>query len=721
MRFPGLALVIVMSSWPAPSRADEPAYSGDVEELDLEALLDTPTTVWTAAKTEQKNYDAPAIITTVTREQIEVWGYRTLAEVLSHMLGFYPVDDHVSPNLAVRGISGGLYADSSIVKVLIDGHSVAFNSTGGNSLGPELIPLSAIKSIEIVPGPSSALFGADAFLGVINIKTRSGASVNGATARLSAGRVGQKLATDVDASAGAQKGAIDYLLAVRRNSEDLSGLMLPGSSPAPSVPIYNVGATEAHGLDQVSTSALGRLTYRRGRQTELGLFGYFSSMERGAEFGSLFQLAHAYTERKTLSENRVSLSQVRGGLFLHQDLGASARLSVLGSLFRGGPGDDNRLEVGSAFYYVRRRFGFRGGDLDAQIDWAPPWPPVRKMRVTIGASTSIDDELLPSPVGVAKEAVGDRQAGDALDVATVYQGRKLLINNGAYAQWMWNLLPDLLSVTGGLRYDRHNVYGGQLSGRVGLVSNPSPLLHMKLLYGSAFKAPSPTLLYAVPSAVGDVVGNAQLKPQYVRTLELQVAVEPFAFLSLTSDVAYSVLSDKTEFVQQGISEVARNVARAESVSWETRLEAKYQGMLRAHLAFEAQRTIRKTGQDGYAAEVVGEAGGIYPRYMMHTGLVIQPARFPLRTAVQASYVGTRGASDTNILLNGTPYDLPPYFLLEATISTIAFDPFGATNPVFSFAVTGKNLLNVGGPDPGFSGVDYPLRPRSLFLQMNVGY
>ena len=56
--------------------------------------------------------------------------------------------------------------------MLIDGHSVAFHSTGGNWLGPELVPLSAIERIEIVRGPASALFGADAFLGVINIKTR---------------------------------------------------------------------------------------------------------------------------------------------------------------------------------------------------------------------------------------------------------------------------------------------------------------------------------------------------------------------------------------------------------------------------------------------------------------------------------------------------------------------------------------------------------------------
>src|SRR6185436_16894216 len=196
---------------------------GDIEEVDLASLLSTPEEVWTATKTEQKNYEAPAIITTVTREQIGVWGYRSISEVLSHLLGFYVVDDHVSPNIAVRGISGGLYADSSIVKVLIDGHAVAFHSTGGNWLGPELVPLSAIERIEIVRGPASALYGADAFLGVINIKTRSGKSLSGAQASLSAGRAGSGLASDLDLAAGAERGALDAVVAVRRSSQDLSG------------------------------------------------------------------------------------------------------------------------------------------------------------------------------------------------------------------------------------------------------------------------------------------------------------------------------------------------------------------------------------------------------------------------------------------------------------------------------------------------------------------
>src|SRR3954451_21393497 len=107
-----------------------------------------------------------------------------------------------------------------------------------------------------------------------------------------------------------------------------------------------------------------------------------------------------------------------------------------------------------------------------------------------------------------------------------------------------------MSLTGGLRYDQHNIYGHKLSGRVGLVSSPRENLHVKLLQGSAFKAPSPLLLYAVPSAAGDVIGNPRLKPQRVDTFEAQMVWEPWSRLSISTDVAYNLLRDKTEFIQQ---------------------------------------------------------------------------------------------------------------------------------------------------------------------------
>src|SRR4051812_1080503 len=447
-------------AWPVLAPAGESTASGDIETLDLKALLETPVDVWTAAKMAQKQNEAPAIITTITREQIAIWGYTSVADVLAHLLGFYVVDDHTSPNLAVRGISGGLYADSSVVKILVDGNPIAFRSTGGNGLGPELIPLSAVERIEVVRGPASALFGADAFLGVVNIRTRTGKTVDGATAWLSAGRVGEKLAGDLDVSTGMELGNLDVLVALRRSAQDLSGLALPASSPSPAIPEYNFGRTQAQGLDQRSTAAVAKLTYHPRASATVGLFGYYSAMDRGAEFGSLYQLANGYNDRQIFSENRVSEWQLRAGGFWDQDLRSGLKLSVKGDYFVGGPGDDNRLEVGSEFYYVRRQFGFRGADLEGQVEWATG----KQVSLVLGASGLLDDELLPSRIGVAKKMPKiSAPAGDVIDRISTPGGGRPFVNPGASLGGMGTLYGSLLGGRGGLRYDRHNVYGGQHS------------------------------------------------------------------------------------------------------------------------------------------------------------------------------------------------------------------------------------------------------------------
>jgi hypothetical protein len=258
----------------------------------------------------------PAIVEVVSRQQIEEWGYQSIAEVLSKAVGFYVVDDHILPNVAVRGVSGGLLADSGVIKVLIDGRSVAFRTTAGNWLGPELIPLSAIERIEIVRGPASALYGADAFLGVVNIITRRGLCLNGT--QIGGGLSFQTLqpqayGTNLDATVGLSRGPLEVLAALRLQSEDRSGLVLPASSPAPEIPSYNARNTVASGLDRYARVGLLRLTYNLSEQSSIYATGYISSMDAGGEFSPWSQLARGVGQRGT-PERKPDLSDPRLGV-----------------------------------------------------------------------------------------------------------------------------------------------------------------------------------------------------------------------------------------------------------------------------------------------------------------------------------------------------------------------------------------------------------------------
>jgi iron complex outermembrane receptor protein len=686
-----------------------------IEELSLEEMLETPVEVWTATKTVQPRTQAPAIITTVTRDQIEVLGFRSIGELLNHLLGFYVVDDHITPNVAVRGVSGGLYAESSIIKVLLDGHPIAFPPTSGNWLGPELIPLSAIDRVEIIRGPGSALYGADAFLGVINIETRDGESLNGANGWLAGGVAGHRPLVDADLSAGASWGRLDVMAAFRYARVDLTGLELPASSPAPSIPRYNFGERTAHGLDQTSWSAVSRVTLHYGAENQIGVFAYFSAMDRGGEFGSLFQLAHGFDEGGVFSENRISQRQLHTGLLWEHAFSPRVQLSVRGSYAQGQAGANNRLEVGNASYFVLRDFGFHAVNFDPHVVWSL----LDDLRLVFGTNLAFDVERLPSRIGIAKRPFQALQPGQVIESVSLRQGSKSFINVGGYGQATWDVHPNWLSLTGGLRYDYHNIYGGKFSWRFGAVSSPLETLHFKLLYGTAFKAPSPLLLYAVPSGTGDVIGNEELEPQFVNTVEGQAAFEPWPWLNLTTGLVYNRLRDKTEFTQQGINEAARNVSRVETLSWESLVELKPLDWLSGQVSFELQHTTTEAGLSGYVGEVLSAARTVYPDYLIHSNLVIQPPPVPFRLAALVSYIGPRRASGNNVLLHGEPYTLPGYFRIGANLASPDIRLGRRGKRAIVFVLSAKNLSGAAGPDPGFSGIDYPLSPRTFLLQVNL--
>ena len=97
------------------------------------------------------------------------------------------IDDHVFIDVGIRGVHAGLRGMSRILKVLIDDHPVAFRPTSGSLLGLEMIPIRAIDRIELIRGPASALYGANAFLGVLQIVTRRGGDVRGGSLAARAG------------------------------------------------------------------------------------------------------------------------------------------------------------------------------------------------------------------------------------------------------------------------------------------------------------------------------------------------------------------------------------------------------------------------------------------------------------------------------------------------------------------------------------------------------
>ena len=143
----------------------------DLTEISLEELGNIQ--VYTASKHMQNASDAPASITIVSANEIQRFGYRNLADILRSVPGFYVTYDRDYSFVGVRGF-GRLGDWNSRILVLIDGHRINNNVLGQAMLGNEfLVDVDMIERVEIVCGPSSSLYGANAFFAVINVITRT--------------------------------------------------------------------------------------------------------------------------------------------------------------------------------------------------------------------------------------------------------------------------------------------------------------------------------------------------------------------------------------------------------------------------------------------------------------------------------------------------------------------------------------------------------------------
>ncbi|MGC4093435.1 MAG: TonB-dependent receptor [Polyangiaceae bacterium] len=694
----------------ARAQSNEAPRSDDLEDVDLVKLLNVE--VSTATKTAESLDEAPAVITVVTREDMRRWGYQSVAEVLNHTVGFYLTDDHILPNASVRGMTGGLGAQSGVIKVMIDGRSVAYRTTSGNWLGVELVPLESVAQIEIIRGPASALYGADAFLGVVNIITLKPEDVRPISGRASVGSTEGHTSTRVDVVGGGRSGKFDFMLGAAAESSDRSGLSLPSESPAPTLPSWVGRRRTALDLKRLSLVLQARAGVRDAALGHFVLTGYASGIDRGGDFAHWAQLTNDVDQSGRSVGTRVALGQYRINADALWHATPTLDLSVQSTYFEGRVLPSDRVEIASDLFYVERKESYRGVDSVAEARFIPSG----RFNLIGGVEAVYDHEKLGSPRRV------NRATGEAV-LAAGSTGRSIgLTNVGAYLSSNLKLIDPWLKVTGGARFDQHSVYGSQLSGRVGLTSRLSQALVAKLLFGRAFKAPSPYLLYATPLRPGDVAGNPNLKPQHVDTLEYQMSLKPSRFFGITSGVSYNWLYNKAEFTPQGINQTARNVASQRSFTWETRVDARHYSDYVVYAAFELVHSLRELGQEGYAASLVGTQNVVYPPWIGRAGLTVSvpsTPSVPLQLGAEGLLVGPRRAADTSIVERGSSFTLPTYFLLDVSLSTreVYLIPGHETR----FALRSRNMLVARGPDPGFSGFEYPLGPSEMFLEVSHAY
>jgi len=166
------------------SKADEEA-SAEVFNL----LQNQVTT--SATKIARKTSEAPNIVSVISHKEIQDYGRVSINDILYQLPGFSPSQDYDRRTVSSRGVFEGW--NSNHLLMLVDG--IQFNDNlYGSAYTSEITPINMIKSLEVIRGPGSALYGSNATNGVVSINTFSGSDLGGSLkTRIRGGNFGTRI------------------------------------------------------------------------------------------------------------------------------------------------------------------------------------------------------------------------------------------------------------------------------------------------------------------------------------------------------------------------------------------------------------------------------------------------------------------------------------------------------------------------------------------------
>ncbi len=461
---------------PPDTRADN-----DPTQLSLEQLIDLD--VQSASKFTQKASEAPSSVTVVTAADIQRFGYRTLADILNSIRGLYLHYDRNYDYLGVRGF-GPLGSYNSRVLVMVDGYRLNDPIYGQGSIGREFpVDVDLIERVEFVPGPGSAIYGSNAFFGVINVFTRSGRSFGGVEASVEGG------------SWDAYKGRLTY---GRRYASDVDVLL--------SVSNYDSGGRDRYfpefARPGVSDGVARGLDYERTPDVfaKIGWGGFtFEAARRVRTKGvptASFQTI--FNDPAENTRDAQAFAELRYDGSLTRDIDLSARLNRGSYDYRGtyryaGPADAPIVNL----------------DL-ARSDW---WGGELKLL-----SRAFSGHKLVAGVEYA-DNFRSNQANYDVDPRVDYLAEPHRSSQwGLYLQDEWTISRDLI-VNAGLRHDRYSTFGSITNPRLALIYSVDPAVTLKALYGTAYRAPNDGELYFSSEPLG-WKNNPDLSPERISTLEL---------------------------------------------------------------------------------------------------------------------------------------------------------------------------------------------------------
>jgi outer membrane receptor for ferrienterochelin and colicins len=647
----------------------------------LEDLLNI--TVEVATKTTEKSSLSPAIMTVITALDISNYGYNSVPEALSHVTGFVNNYDLAMHNFGVRGINSGVRSGSRTIKFMLDGQAIAFRSTSQNFIDQELIPMGLIKRIEIIRGPASALYGANAFLAVVNIVTLDGSdlALNSSSVELKLDAVeGGGQGYQLDAIYGNSVDKLEYSIAATVGTAERGEINLPRISPA-----YDMSEIVQSDTDRAKPlSIYSRAAYQWDDNSQLKLSGYYQQLNVDNVFSDINPL-------QSSGATRIALNNMYLRMDYEMDLSDNISGKAYAVYSQGDALGDDKIELGAENFFLKRRLGFDGLDLGTEVFLSLK----DSDSLLLGVDTKLEHHKIETFTQI------NRGTGDS----TVLNPNRneTLKNTGYYLQYL-RKINENWRATVGLRIDDDSILGRQPSFRLGLVGQLPNDIILKVLAGSSFQAPSPELLYRTAVKSGDIIGNPDLNAQQAKTYEISAAIPMNDSVHMTLTYFNTQVDDLVVFTSDSSNLFATNSAGSKSKGIEIELRMLWRG-IDSYLNYTRQQTNPEPNPLSIFVLEHRESGEIYPEQAANFGISYRWSEQKTTFGWNNRWVGSRKASSLNVLYINQFYELESYLDSSFTISSDQFSFMKNRKTHIEFKI--KDLFDKNYVHPGFGGIEFP--------------
>ena len=462
--------------------------SRPLADLELTDLMKIEVhSVFGASKFLQKVTDAPATVSVVTARDIAVHGYTTLADILRSVPGFNVTDDRNYSYLGVRGFQRlGDY--NSRVLLLVDGHRMNDPIYNEAYIGTEFaLDVELIERVELIRGPSSSIYGTNAFLAVINVVTKKGRALEGLRVGGGAGSLQTGMAR---AAFGAEfANGIDILVSGSRHRSRGQKRVYFSEFDHPAT---NNGVAED--LDGSSDYRIFAALSFRGFALQGG-YGARRKRVPTASYGSWFNDARLQTR------DAQGWADLRYGHSLPAGWQMTSRLYADRSAYNGRyPADTSETTEPAVTLF---------GDFARSLSWGTEV----NLQKTIAARHKV------TLGGEYRDLFRLEQGGFEVGADRLsFEDRRTSRESALFVEDQYTIHRKLL-LNAGLRLDRYQAFGNTVNPRLGLIFKPAERTALKFLWGSAFRAPNAYELFYSSTLQ---IPNPKLAPETIRTAEIVV-------------------------------------------------------------------------------------------------------------------------------------------------------------------------------------------------------